>query len=87
MSKYQLKLIKYVFNKYKSCKLIHMYLEVNFTEHSGTYFSVKIYGISLKLLYTQRWRNTEIPLMEEWIVKMVAFTKMAKVTCSRGNSN
>lgn len=25
---------------------------------------------STRLLYAQRWKNAEIPTMEEWIVKM-----------------
>lgn len=25
---------------------------------------------SARLTYVQRWRNTEVPTMEEWIVKM-----------------
>lgn len=30
---------------------------------------------------TWRWNHIEIPIMEEWIVKLLKFAEMAKLTC------
>lgn len=33
------------------------------------------------LLYVQRWKESEISAMEEWLVKMTKSEEMAKFTC------
>lgn len=46
-----------------------------------TYERLVLYMVTAsKLLYTQRWKNTEISTMEDWIVKMVEFLEIAKLT-------
>lgn len=36
---------------------------------------------AMQLLYAERQKNTEIPIMEEWIVKMMDPTEMTNLTC------
>jgi len=33
------------------------------------------------LLYAQGWKDSEIPTMEEWLVRMTEFAEMAKLNC------
>lgn len=40
-----------------------------------------LYMITTSLSYAQRWENTEIPIMEEWTMKIVELAEMVKVTC------
>lgn len=37
---------------------------------------------AIKLLYAQRWKNTEISTMEDRIVKMVEFSEIEKIDFS-----
>lgn len=32
---------------------------------------------AMSLLYAERWKNAEMPIMEEWNMKMAALAKMA----------
>lgn len=34
-----------------------------------------------KLFYAQRWKDLAILIMEEWLLKMMEFAEMAKLTC------
>lgn len=44
-----------------------------------TYGRLILYIVISRLLYA-RWKNSEIPTKEEWILKIMELTKMAKLT-------
>ena len=46
-----------------------------------SYGSLFLYMITaVRVLYAQRWKDSIIPTMEEWMVKLMELAEMAKLT-------